>query len=243
MVFYMPDRIQAPSFADDDGKLSPPDWQTAAPALDFRWFIAAALLMPMLLALGVYWIRTSPIASASSPSTSTIEVRLINLPDQKEIKHDAVPPAISEAPRSDVLIDDTKRTIPNDLVTSLQPESEPLARSSSISAPASPVVTGNAPKVNQTAVMFQRALLTHIAKYRHYPDQARRDRAQGIVQVVFAMRRNGTVTDVWVKTSSGHSSLDHAAVDTILKAQPLPSIPVDMPDPLNIAMPVDFSLP
>jgi hypothetical protein len=33
------------------------------------------------------------------------------------------------------------------------------------------------------AAIFRRALLTHIAKYRHYPDQARRDRLQGTVQL------------------------------------------------------------
>ena len=239
----MQDHVPAPSADVTDGKLPPLDWQAAAPAMDFRWYVAAALLMPMLLAAGVYWIRTFPIPSASNPSTSTVEVRLISLPDRTEVRPASAPPGISEAPRSEVLVDDPKRTITEALVASAQPESEHAEQPASMTAPASPSASASVQKTSQTAALFQRALLSHIAKYRHYPDQARRDRVQGSVQLVFAMRRNGTVTDIWVKTGSGHVALDHAAVDTILKAQPLPPIPAGLPDTLNIAMPVDFSLP
>lgn len=57
------------------------------------------------------------------------------------------------------------------------------------------------------------------------------------------MRRDGMVTDVWVKASSGFNALDLAAVDTIRNAQPLPRIPSELPDQLNISMPVAFNLP
>lgn len=235
--------MPAPSANETDGKLPPLDWQAAAPALDLRWYFAAALLVPMLLAAGVYWIRTSPIAPASNPSASTIEVRLISLPERTEVKPASVQPGISEAPRSDVLVDDPKRAIPDALVASTQPLSVLAGQPTSITSPVSPPASASVQKTSQTAAMFQHALFSHIARYRHYPDQARRDRVQGSVQLVFAMRRNGTVTDIWVKSSSGHVALDRAAVDTILKAQPLPSIPASMPDLLNIAMPLDFSLP
>lgn len=244
MVFLMPDRISASAATESDGKSSPLDWHIAAPALDLRWFIFVALLMPMLLVVGVYWIRTAPIGPASSPSGSVVQVRLISQPDRKEIEPaTAVQPSPTEVSRSDILVEDARHAIPDDRAASVQAEAEPASQPVTISAPASPSIPATAKKTSLTAAMFQRTLLSHIARYRQYPDQARRDRMQGIVQLVFAMRRNGTVTDVWVKTSSGHVTLDQAAVDTIFKAQPLPSIPADMPDELNIAMPVDFSLP
>jgi periplasmic protein TonB len=124
------------------------------------------------------------------------------------------------------------------------PPSEPgrASRPAITSAPTSSSAPIRIP-TSRTAAIFQRALLSHIAQYRHYPDQARRDRVQGKVQLVFAMQRDGMVTDVWVKASSGHDALDLAAVDTIRKAQPLPKIPSELPDQLNISVPVAFDLP
>jgi protein TonB len=60
---------------------------------------------------------------------------------------------------------------------------------------------------------------------------------------MFAMRRDGTVKDIWIRNSSGHDLLDAAAIDTIRKAQPAPRIPSELPDQLNVLIPVAFDLP
>jgi len=57
------------------------------------------------------------------------------------------------------------------------------------------------------------------------------------------MLRDGTVTDVRIASSSGYSLLDIAAIETIRKAQPLPRIPAELPESLNILVPVAFELP
>ncbi len=57
------------------------------------------------------------------------------------------------------------------------------------------------------------------------------------------MRRDGTVTDIEVAASSGHVELDDAAINTIKRAEPLPRIPTNLPDSLNIAIPMAFDLP
>ena len=84
--------------------------------------------------------------------------------------------------------------------------------------------------------MFQRALLTHIARYRQNPD----DHGRASVQLVFSMLRDGTVTDVQITSSSGNAILDHAAVRTIRMAQPMPKIPAELPEPLNVHLPITF---
>lgn len=102
------------------------------------------------------------------------------------------------------------------------------------SSPAS--ATGNAPD-------FQQQLFSHIQKFQIYPFQARQDRQQGLVVIVFTMSRAGMVLDFRIQGSSGYPLLDQAAVDTIIRAQPLPRIPADIADPLEVEIPIQFSLP
>jgi protein TonB len=98
--------------------------------------------------------------------------------------------------------------------------------------------TGGSP----AAASFQRQLLAHIEKYRRFPDEARWDRQEGTVDVLFAMDRNGLVLGIWIKRSSGYPALDKEAVATVLRAQPLPAIPSELPAPLNITLPIDYGL-
>ncbi len=240
MAFRMSDRTQSLAVDDDP---PPIDWHSATPTLDLRWFVGAALLMPLLLAVGVYWLHNVPVGLGSRESDSVVEVRLITVPEPSE-RPTVTPPQSNVAPArpSEPLVFDPNRSIPEDKTASLQSrpgqESQPAATSAPASS-AAPVRTTPTP----IAATFQRTLLSHIARYRRYPDQARRDHMQGVVQLVFAMRRDGTVTDVWVKTSSGYHTLDLAAVETIHNAQPLPKIPSELPESLNISMPVAFNLP
>ena len=57
------------------------------------------------------------------------------------------------------------------------------------------------------------------------------------------MDRNGIVLGIWIKQSSGYPVLDKEAVATVLRAQPLPAIPAELPDPLNITLPMVFGYP
>jgi protein TonB len=109
------------------------------------------------------------------------------------------------------------------------------------SAKQEPANTGQAqPTPSGAAFRFQRQLLAHIERYRRYPDAARRDGLQGTVLVVFAMRRDGSLVQVGVKSSSGRPVLDREALETLRRAQPLPPIPADMPEQLTILLPVAF---
>ena len=58
--------------------------------------------------------------------------------------------------------------------------------------------------------------------------------------VMFAMRRDGSIVRVDIKSSSGRSVLDREAIETIRRAQPLPRIPADMPELLTVMIPVTF---
>jgi periplasmic protein TonB len=222
-----------------------PDWQVAPPAVSVRVLVCVAVIVPLLLAAGVYWVRHVPEGRSLATNDNVVEVQVIPLREHVPEVRQAVSPAkqIASVTQSEPLVEDPNRSLPKPTtvtpaVTQPTQATNPAAKPTPAASPAS----AQTPTA-QTAAAFQQTLLRHIARFRFYPDQARRDRIQGTVQLVFAMARDGTVSDVWVKTSSGSGILDTAAVETIRKAQPLPPIPIDLPGELNILIPVAFGLP
>jgi protein TonB len=90
---------------------------------------------------------------------------------------------------------------------------------------------------------YQDLLFAHVRRFRLYPEDARRHGLEGVVQVHFALDRSGDVLAAWVETSSGFQALDAAALETVRRAQPLPAIPAELPDQMDVLLPVVFSLP
>jgi periplasmic protein TonB len=221
-----------------------PDWRAAAPAIDLRWLAAVALAVPLLLAAGVYWLHRMPLGTNLRINDSVVEVHLIGPQGGVVQRQDTLQPATKPPqPPVEALVEAPTRAIPEAVVASLvppQPARATTARAADVpeQAPADTRLS-----VDRRALTFQRALLSHIARYRRYPEGARRDQARGTVQLVFSMLRDGTVTDVRIASSSGYSLLDIAAIETIRKAQPLPRIPAELPESLNILVPVAFELP
>ena len=84
---------------------------------------------------------------------------------------------------------------------------------------------------------YQRRLLAHIESFKHYPGGVS---ARGVVQLVFEINRAGGILGIWVVKSSGIGVLDTAAVDTVRRAQPVPSIPPGLPDLLTVPVSVAF---
>lgn len=98
-----------------------------------------------------------------------------------------------------------------------------------------------APRASDNAEMtWEGLLMAHLEKHRRYPAAARARREQGTVYVRFRMNRAGQVLWLRIDQSSGSTTLDRAALDTFRRAQPLPAIPDDKADELEIALPVEF---
>lgn len=85
---------------------------------------------------------------------------------------------------------------------------------------------------------YQRRLMAHIESFKRYPPG--QPGAHGVVQLVFEIDRGGGVLGVWVVKSSGLGILDAAAVDTVRRAQPVPSIPQELPALLTVPLAVVF---
>lgn len=85
-------------------------------------------------------------------------------------------------------------------------------------------------------------VLAHLERFRRYPPRARAARQQGTVMIRFRVNRAGMVLSSAVAKKSGSLDLDHAALETLQRAQPLPPVPMDMPDEVELSVPVEYYL-
>jgi protein TonB len=196
-------------------------------------------LATLLLVGGVYWIKLqTPSGSMGQQQASVVQVHLLPRPDSAPIvtastSHSTVQDVTSrpDTPSKEPTPSTSDETVP--VPRTLSPAETPP--SNILSAPAT--VSGPA---DSAAAKFQQALLRHVAHYQRYPNAARSQRLQGKVDTQFSMSRDGKLLGVWVRTSSGQTLLDREAMETIRRAQPLPPIPPELPDRLNIHVQLVF---
>ena len=86
------------------------------------------------------------------------------------------------------------------------------------------------------------AILRRMEELKRYPASARVDRAEGKVVVKAVIDEDGSISEVGVFQSSGHTALDEAAVETMRQAAP-----VHLPHPLGqprmtIKIPMSYRL-
>ena len=81
-------------------------------------------------------------------------------------------------------------------------------------------------------------ILACIRRNVQYPDLARRQKLAGTADFTFIIRQDGTIEDLRLQKSSGHSILDEAGWKAIQQAVPFPRPPV----PARIVIPIDFRM-
>jgi protein TonB len=204
---------------------------------DARWLWCVVVITPLVLWAGVYWLHRLPAGSQVRSGSPTVEVRLIEsaAPDPLPLVRPS--DSVSDG-RREPLINAPNRPIPEETTTAAHAPA-PASPGSDLDRASSAYTHKPRPAAGGSKTTFQRALQRHIGRFRRYPSSAQSGQ-RGIVHVVFSMRRDGTVSEIAVRRSSGHPALDEAATDTIRRAQPLPTIPPDLPDILTISLPVSF---
>ncbi len=218
------------------------DTPGASPAATVLRLMLFPAIVGILFFGGVFWLRFQLEAAGGTPEQTTmVEVHLLPRPDPLSIP-------VTQAPQSETIALPSKANGPtatpaaisNQDLAALPAEeaaaSEPPMPSAGLKATPDPMPS-------PAKITFRTELLRHIARFQRYPRAAERQRLQGTVHAEFSMDRTGKVVNVWVRTSSGQPILDQAAIDTIKRAQPLPSIPPVLPDSLKVDIALGFDPP
>jgi protein TonB len=102
---------------------------------------------------------------------------------------------------------------------------------------------GNAKAAQRKVEAWQRKLFVHIAKFKTYPQTARRAHATGESLLGFSLARDGSVSNITLVRSSGSALLDGAAADVLRRASPMPPLPPELRGAkLDLTLPMRFSL-
>nr|WP_086493836.1 energy transducer TonB [Novosphingobium panipatense] len=208
----------------------------------------AALALAIPLCLFVTWRLAYPAHMPAEPLVVTMEA-LAAPPEPVE----EVPEGPRQVEQQDRKVEREERPEPPKvLIPQLTPSPTPLEPPAPAAKPADPVPETTAPKAllapparrasSNADASWEALLLAHLEKYRRYPAAARSRREEGVAFVTFRMNRGGKVLSASLARSSGSIFLDRAALETIRRAQPLPAIPADKPDELELSVPVEFFL-
>ncbi|MFK4872794.1 TonB family protein [Novosphingobium sp. ZW T3_23] len=201
------------------------------------------------LSLGIALFAWHKVQTAPTPSEPvTVTVQPLAAPSEqveevpegpRQVEQRQVKPQQQERPPS-----------PEIVIPRLAPASLPGTPPVEEAKPAPPVAETTAPRSlrappareasSARAATWEALLLAHLEKYRRYPSAARGRREEGVAYVVFRMNRAGAVLSAAILRSSHSAVLDRAALETLRRAQPLPEIPEDMSDPLELSVPVEF---
>jgi len=109
----------------------------------------------------------------------------------------------------------------------------------------SSLLVGQAPLDAQAAPSpeYWREIQRRIKRQQRYPKFARERGVEGATTIRFTLRRDGSVADVDVAKSSGHSRLDSAAQRSVSEAAPFPAFPAgERGDSMNLTVTIIFEL-
>lgn len=165
-------------------------------------------------------------------------------------------PKVAEAPKPTIALPKPKPKPPKPQPPKPEkkpepPQDKPVAEKplDTPPAPPAPVVKSAAPAPSiasnpDAKPSWEADLLRHLAKFKRYPDDARRRGLVGTVKLKFVVDAQGNVLSYEIVGESGSASLDRATLEMIRKAQPLPPPPKELltSGSVQLTAPFVFSL-
>ncbi|WP_395396077.1 energy transducer TonB (plasmid) [Novosphingobium sp. BL-8A] len=199
----------------------------------------------MIVLIAIEWSGSYTVPKPSAP----LAVSLLPLASPPE-----TPPQPKEAPRpiekrelhpTRLKVKPVERAI-----SPLPAIKSPPSQAARPADPAVPQPDAAAPKTAPAASVSQASsnapdtwegrVLARLENFRRYPGAARSTRQQGVVYIRFRINRDGHVLTSSLVRSSGFQTLDQAALETLRRADPLPRIPADRPDEIELSVPIEF---
>lgn len=103
--------------------------------------------------------------------------------------------------------------------------------------------SGDKRKVKAAEGAYLQQLQRAIARKRFYPRAARRKGITGIVTVSFVLKADGRITNVRIAKGSGHTTLDKAAIKTLVRLGRYKPIPTQIGrSRWSLRVPINFDL-
>jgi protein TonB len=190
-----------------------------------------------------------PPEGAPSPAVAAMQPEAQPQPDY--VPPEAVTPPVKVPPVAAPLPKDPVVLPPPPLParrTNPAPAAAPAAVNPVVTTPVgtgtgSSTTPGNDPKARAQEADYFALVSAHLNRRKRYPTEAKKARQQGIVTVRFTVSRDGSVSAVSIKRSSGHDLLDQATLELLQRVAPLPRMPASMQrDSVTLSLPIDYSL-
>src|SRR5262249_54765795 len=109
--------------------------------------------------------------------------------------------------------------------------------------PAAPMQGRITPIPSDAVPTWKSHILALLERHKRYPEAAQSRHQHGIAQVLFTLDRLGRVIRSRIVRSSGASTLDEEALALLLRAQPFPPPPLEVPgERVDLSVPIRFNL-
>ncbi|MWV14646.1 TonB family protein [Pseudomonas sp. L-22-4S-12] len=203
--------------------------------------------MPLQVPPAAMLIELEPLAAAPKPAPPPPpqlqpqepepQPKLVEAPKPKLA---VAPPKSQPKPRPPKPVEPKPQVKPADNPPQDTPPAPVAAADAKPAAPQQAAVS--AP--SKAEISWQSKLLSHLSRYKRYPDDARRRGFEGVNRLRFVVDGRGKVLSYSLAGRSGSASLDRATLEMIRRAQPLPPPPAEMLQngQLEIVAPFVYSL-
>ena len=208
---------------------------------------------PIELPPAAMMIELAPVPEPAPPPPPKVVQ-----PPQPPAPEEQLPtPPIAEAPKPEIVIPKPVKPKPKPQppkpVKKVEPPKEekpvdekPVETQPSNAKPEKQAAPQSAPPTPPSTALpsWQGDLLRHLAKFKRYPEDARRRGMQGTSRLRFVVDAEGRVLSYEIAGGSGSASLDRATLEMIRRAQPLPKPPAELLNngSLEVVAPFVYSL-
>lgn len=214
-----------------------------------RWPSSQAIELPPAAMM----VELAPAPEPAPPPPP----KVVQPPQPPEPEEQLPIPPVAEAPKAEIAVPKPVKPKPKPQppkpVKKVEPPKEekpaddkPLDAPPSNAKPeksASPQPAAPTPPSNALPT-WQGELLSHLSKFKRYPEDARRRGMQGTSKLRFVVDGEGRVLSYELAGGSGSASLDRATLEMIRRAQPLPKPPPELlkNGSLEVVAPFVYSL-
>jgi protein TonB len=218
-----------------------------------RWAGAAGIVLGVHAAVIAFYLVSHHPEEIGDDASAAVTIELApieNTPDAVERDVTPAPETMIESkpepkpPETPPPEEKVEQTPPEETPTIVQEPTERPREKVEEQKPPAPATAQRARSSAQPiASSWESSLVKHLQRYKRYPSEALSRSEEGIVLLSFSIDRGGHVLAHHIARSSGHPVLDAEVMDMIMRAQPLPAFPANMPQAqLDLTVPIRFSM-